>query len=54
MDGFDTMTMSYMGGPMSLQGVVPNPNQQLHPNMLQGPLDHLDQRSNYDADTFAG
>jgi hypothetical protein len=50
MDGFDTITMSYTA-PMSLQGVTA-PDQQLYMPML--PLDSLDQRSNYDADTFAG
>lgn len=42
MEGFDTITMSW-GAPMSLQ------------NVTGLPMDHhLDQRSNYDAETFAG
>ncbi|CAI6340587.1 unnamed protein product [Periconia digitata] len=41
MDGFDTITMSW-GAPMSL------------PNVTGLPLDHLDQPSNYDAETFVG
>jgi hypothetical protein len=51
MDGFDTITMSYLAHPMSLQHVT-GPDQQLQVPML--PLDQLDQRSNYDADTFVG
>ncbi|PSN66963.1 acid phosphatase [Corynespora cassiicola Philippines] len=51
MEGFDTITMSYLAGPMSLQNVT-GPDQQL--NHPYAPLDSLDQRSNYDAETFAG
>jgi hypothetical protein len=52
MDGFDTITMSYLAaGPMSLQNVTAQ-EQQMPVPML--PMDQLDQRSNYDADTFAG
>ena len=51
MEGFDTITMSYLAAPMSLQNVT-GPDQQLaYPNM---PMEQLDQRSNYDAETFAG
>ena len=55
MDGFDTLTMSYLAGPMSLQSVT-GPDQQQHAGPLL-PLDHVDHRdhrSNYDADAFAG
>lgn len=52
MDGFDTLTMSYLAaGPMSLQNVTAQ-DQQLPVALL--PMDQLDQRSNYDADTFVG
>ena len=51
MEGFDTITMSYLAAPMSLQNVTA-PDQHLSAALL--PLDALDQRSNYDADTFAG
>lgn len=51
MEGFDTITMSYLAGPMSLQNVT-SADQQLSVPML--PLDSLDQRSNYDAETFVG
>ncbi|KAF2262622.1 acid phosphatase [Lojkania enalia] len=51
MEGFDTISMSYLAGPMSLQNVTA-PDQQLSVPMM--PLDPLDQRSNYDAETFAG
>ncbi|KAF2019721.1 p53-like transcription factor [Aaosphaeria arxii CBS 175.79] len=51
MEGFDTLTMSYLAAPMSLQNVT-GPDQQLPVGF--GPLDQLDQRSNYDAETFAG
>ncbi|KAF2191093.1 p53-like transcription factor [Zopfia rhizophila CBS 207.26] len=43
--------MSYLAAPMSLQNVTA-PDQQLSVPLL--PLDPLDQRSNYDAETFAG
>jgi hypothetical protein len=55
MEGFDTLTMSYLSapGPMSLHNVTgPDHLQPLQVPML--PLDALDQRSNYDAETFAG
>ena len=42
MEGFDTITMSW-GAPMSLQNVTGLP-----------PMEQLDHRSNYDAETFAG
>jgi hypothetical protein len=50
MEGFDPITMSYLAGPMSLHHVsAADHNQQ----QLQLPmLDQLDQRSNYDAETF--
>ncbi|KAF1987207.1 p53-like transcription factor [Aulographum hederae CBS 113979] len=47
MEGFDTMTMSYLGAP---NGSVPDGLSM--PGML--PLDNLDHHSNFDADTFAG
>jgi len=50
MEGFDTITMSYLAAPMSLHNVT-GPDQLSVPMM---PLDSLDQRSNYDAETFAG
>jgi hypothetical protein len=51
MEGFDTITMSYLAAPMSLQSVT-GPDQQLA--FASMPLDQLEQRSNYDAETFAG
>lgn len=51
MDGFDTLTMSYLAAPMSLHAVTA-PDHQLSVPLM--PMDALDQRSNYDADTFAG
>jgi hypothetical protein len=51
MDGFDTITMSYLATPMPLQS-VPAPDQ--HPHLPMAPLDQYDQRSAYDADTFVG
>lgn len=51
MDGFDTMTMSYMTGPpMSLSTLAPT--DALSMPLL--PLDPLDHASNFDADTFIG
>ncbi|KAF1978506.1 p53-like transcription factor [Bimuria novae-zelandiae CBS 107.79] len=50
MDGFDTITMSYLAAPMSLQNVT-GPDQMAGSMM---PLEQFDQRSNYDAETFAG
>ncbi|OAG08505.1 acid phosphatase [Paraphaeosphaeria sporulosa] len=50
MEGFDTITMSYLAAPMPLQNVT-GPDQ-LQAPML--PMDAFDQRSNYDAETFAG
>jgi hypothetical protein len=50
MEGFDTITMSYLAAPMSLQNVT-GPDQMAGPIM---PMDQFDQRSNYDAETFAG
>lgn len=49
MEGFDTITMSYLAAPMSLQNVT-GPDQQL--SVPYTPLDSLDQRSNYDAETL--
>lgn len=51
MEGFDTITMSYLAPPMSLQNVTA-PEQHFSAPLL--PLDHLDHRSNYDAETFVG
>jgi len=52
MEGFDTITMSYLAAtPMSLQNVTAA-DQQLSVPLL--PLDTLDHHSNYDAETFAG
>lgn len=51
MEGFDTITMSYLPTPIPLQ-TVPGPDQQLAMSMV--PMDHYDQRSVYDAETFAG
>jgi len=52
MDGFDTIAMSYLAGPMSLPNVTPG----LSADFMPGPLlpDHLDHQSNFDAETFAG
>ncbi|KAF2499998.1 acid phosphatase [Lophium mytilinum] len=53
MEGFDTITMSYLAaGPMSLQDVTAGDQHQQMVPML--PLDGLDHHSNYDAETFAG
>jgi hypothetical protein len=51
MDGFDTMTMSYMAAPpMSLSNVAST--DALSMPLL--PLDGLDHTSNFDADTYIG
>ncbi|KAJ4305215.1 hypothetical protein N0V90_000746 [Kalmusia sp. IMI 367209] len=50
MDNFDTITMNYLAAPMSLQNVT-GPDQLGMPML---PMDQLDQRSNYDAETFVG
>ena len=51
MDGFDTMTMSYMAAPpMSLANVAST--DALSMPLL--PLDNIDHASNFDADTFIG
>lgn len=50
MDGFDTITMSYLAAPMQLSNVTA-------PDALDAPmlpLDNLDRHSNFDAETFAG
>ena len=50
MEGFDTITMSYLAGPMPLQNATA-------PDQLQAPMlpmDPFDQRSKYDAETVAG
>jgi hypothetical protein len=52
MEGFDTITMSYLAAPMSLQNVTAGDQHQQMLPML--PLDGLDHHSNYDAETFAG
>ncbi|KAF1999991.1 p53-like transcription factor [Amniculicola lignicola CBS 123094] len=48
MEGFDTITMSYLAPPMSLQNVTASDQQ------LSVPMMPMDSRSNYDAETFAG
>lgn len=53
MEGFDTITMSYLTPQMSLHNVA-GPEQQLGVGVPYGSMDQLDQRSNYDAETFAG
>lgn len=50
MEGFDTITMSYLAAPMSLSSVTAA--DQLAMPLL--PLDNLDHHSNYDNETFAG
>lgn len=51
MDGFDTMTMSYMAGPtMSLSNVAST--DALSMPLL--PMENLEHASNFDADTFIG
>lgn len=51
MDGFDTMTMSYMAAPpMTLTNVAST--EALSMPLL--PMDNLDHASNFDADTFIG
>lgn len=51
MEGFDTITMSYLPTPMPLQPAT-GPDQ--HHAMPIVSMDHFDQRSAYDVDTFAG
>ncbi|KAF2133269.1 acid phosphatase [Dothidotthia symphoricarpi CBS 119687] len=51
MEGFDTITMSYLATPMPLQN-APAPDQQLP--MSMAPMDPYEQRSTFDAETFAG
>lgn len=51
MEHFDTLTMSYMSTPMPLQTVT-GPDQQLAMPMV--PMEHYDQRSAFDAETFVG
>jgi hypothetical protein len=51
MEGFDTLTMSYMtAAPMTLSNVTAT--DALSMPLL--PLDNLDHHSNFDAETFAG
>ncbi|KAF2086657.1 p53-like transcription factor [Saccharata proteae CBS 121410] len=50
MEGFDTLTMSYLAAPMSLSNVTAPDS--LNVPLL--PLDNLDGHSNFDAETFAG
>lgn len=50
MEGFDTLTMSYLAPPMSLSNVTAA--DPLNVPLL--PLDGLDHQSNYDGETFAG
>ncbi|KAF2747268.1 acid phosphatase [Sporormia fimetaria CBS 119925] len=50
MEGFDTITMSYLAGPMPLQNVNVADQQLGVPMMMEA----YDQRSNFDAETFVG
>lgn len=51
MEGFDTITMSYLTPPMHLPNVTAGDPLSMPMLPLDAGLDH---RSNYDADTFAG
>lgn len=51
MEGFDTTTMSYLATPMLMQNVAGHDQ---HIAMPMAPLDQYDQRSVFDAETFAG
>ncbi|KIW08056.1 hypothetical protein, variant [Verruconis gallopava] len=51
MDGFDTMTMSYMAAPPMSLSNVPSTDAMSMPLL---PLNDLDHASNFDADTFIG
>lgn len=51
MEHFNTLTMSYMPTPMPLQTVT-GPDQQMAMPLV--PMDHYDQRSTFDAETFVG
>ena len=51
MEGFDTITMSYLATPMPLQNArAPDPPLA----MSMAPLDAYEQRAAFDAETFAG
>jgi hypothetical protein len=50
MEGFDTMTMSW-ATPMPMQTVTGPEGQMVMPMV---PIDHYDQRSAFDAETFVG
>ena len=49
MEGYDTMTMQYLGNPMQLGSIQQQPLEYL--NSLPG-MDMGDQHSNFDTDTF--
>ena len=51
MDGFDTITMSWANPAMPMQTVT-GPEGQMGMPMVQ--MDQYDQRSTFDAETFAG
>jgi hypothetical protein len=51
MDGFDTMTMSYMAAPPTSLSNVASTDALSMPLL---PLENLDHASNFDADTFIG
>lgn len=51
MEGFDTITMSYLATPMPMQSVTGSDQ---HMAMPMVPMEQYDQRSTYDAETFAG
>ncbi len=51
MDGFDTMTMSYMAAPPMSLSNIPSTDALSMPLL---PLDSLEHASNFDADTFIG
>jgi hypothetical protein len=55
MEGFDTMTMSYLAGaPMSMSNVTTADGLSMPMLPLDLPLDNLDHHSNFDAETYAG
>lgn len=56
MEGFDTMTMSYLaGGQMSMSNVTTADGLSMPMlPLVDLPLDTLDGQSNFDAETYAG
>ena len=48
MEGFDTMTMSYLASPLSMSNLP----QVDYMSAMPGGMDMQDQQSNYDSDTF--